>query len=105
MLLVVSCVMKALLGMGVSAAGNGVLWVALVCLSFPLNQKFVCFFLVKVTGLGEGFHILDLRMLGNALQLPCPTYFLSNLTLFSSFFAQWNEIENQLCSMTFMIFF
>lgn len=43
-LLVVSCVMKALLGMGVSAAGNDVLWVALVCLNFPLSQKFVWFF-------------------------------------------------------------
>ena len=41
---------------GVSAAGNDVLWVALVCSNFPLNQKFVCLlFFVKVTGLSEGF--------------------------------------------------
>lgn len=67
MLLVVSCIMKALVGMGVSAAGNDALWVALVCLNFPLNPKFVCFFLVKVSGLSEGFHIPDFRMLGNAV--------------------------------------
>lgn len=40
---------------GVSAAGNDVLWVALVCLNLPLNQKFYCFFFffVKVTGLSD----------------------------------------------------
>lgn len=78
------------LAMGVSAAGNAVLWVALLCLNLPWNQKFVCFSF-KVTGLAEGFHSLDFTLLGTAVRLPFPTNSELNFFKFSSLLEkQWN---------------
>lgn len=91
------------LAMGVSAAGNAVLWVALLCLNLPWNQNFVCFSF-KVTGLAEGFHSLDFTLLGSAVQLPCPTN--SELNFFYSPHC-WKSsgIKDQLCSVLSAIFF
>lgn len=53
-LLVVSCIMKALVGMGVSAAGNNVLWVVLFKFSFEAEVYLLFFFFfVKVTELSD----------------------------------------------------
>lgn len=72
---------------GVSAAGNDVLWVALVCLNLPLNQKFYCFFFFFLWKSLDWvtFRISDFRTLGSAVWLPCPTYSLLNFIWFSSF--------------------